>query len=76
MFDRPGKPSDRLPAPYANAEQGRAMNNGSLPPDLSLIIKSRHGREDYLFALLTGYKARPLTRTPQSRARSVARAML
>jgi len=59
MFDRPGKLSDKLPKPYANDEQGRAMNNGALPPDLSLIIKSRHDREDYLFALLTGYKEPP-----------------
>ena len=64
MFDRPGKPSDKLPAPYANEEQARSMNNGALPPDLSLIIKSRHDREDYLFALLTGYTVRPLFVTP------------
>lgn len=61
MFDRPGKLSDKLPKPYANDEQGRAMNNGALPPDLSLIIKSRHDREDYLFALLTGYKVPSLS---------------
>jgi ubiquinol-cytochrome c reductase cytochrome c1 subunit len=59
MFDRPGKPSDKLPAPYANEEQARAMNNGAYPPDLSLIIKARHDREDYLFALLTGYRDPP-----------------
>jgi ubiquinol-cytochrome c reductase cytochrome c1 subunit len=59
MFDRPGKLSDRLPAPYANDAQARAMNNGALPPDLSLIIKARHDREDYLFSLLTGYRDIP-----------------
>lgn len=26
-----------------------------LPPDLSVIVKARHGNEDYIFALLTGY---------------------
>lgn len=56
MFDRPGKLSDRLPAPYKNEEQARAVNNGALPPDLSLIVKARHAREDYLFSLLTGYR--------------------
>ena len=56
MFDRPGKLSDRLPSPYKNEEQARAINNGALPPDLSLIVKSRHAREDYLFSLLTGYR--------------------
>lgn len=59
MFDRPGKLSDHLPAPYKNEEQARSINNGALPPDLSLIIKSRHAREDYIFALLTGYREAP-----------------
>jgi ubiquinol-cytochrome c reductase cytochrome c1 subunit len=30
-------------------------NAGALPPDLSLIVKARHGAADYVFALLTGY---------------------
>lgn len=59
MFERPGKLSDHLPAPYKNEEQARSINNGALPPDLSLIIKSRGKREDYMFALLTGYREVP-----------------
>jgi len=59
MFERPGKLSDRLPAPYPNEEYARAVNNGAYPPDLSLISKARPGHEDYLFALLTGYKDAP-----------------
>jgi len=59
MFERPGKLSDRLPAPYKNEEQARSINNGALPPDLSLIGKSRGRGEDYIFALLTGYKDAP-----------------
>lgn len=55
MFERPGKLSDNIPGPYANDEAGRAANNGALPPDLSLIIKARHGGCDYIFSLLTGY---------------------
>lgn len=55
MFERPGKLSDQLPSPYSNEEQGRMANAGALPPDLSLICKARHGGEDYIFALLTGY---------------------
>lgn len=43
MFQRPGKLSDYLPAPYPNEEAARASNSGALPPDLSLIIKARHG---------------------------------
>jgi ubiquinol-cytochrome c reductase cytochrome c1 subunit len=59
MFDRPGKLSDPLPAPYKNEEQARSINNGALPPDLSLIIKARGRHEDYLFALLLGYRYVP-----------------
>lgn len=59
MFGRPGKLSDRLPSPYANDNAARFANNGALPPDLSLITKARPGHEDYLFALLTGYKEPP-----------------
>ncbi|CAN8025112.1 unnamed protein product, partial [Ixodes persulcatus] len=55
MFERPGKLSDYFPRPYPNDEAARAANNGSLPPDLSFITNARHGGEDYLFALLTGY---------------------
>lgn len=55
MFKRPGKLADYFPSPFANEEEARASNNGAYPPDLSLIIKARHGREDYVFSLLTGY---------------------
>ena len=59
MFERPGKLSDHFPAPYKNEEQARSINNGALPPDLSLIVKARGRKEDYLFALLTGYRETP-----------------
>ncbi|KAK9457764.1 cytochrome C1 family-domain-containing protein [Dipodascopsis uninucleata] len=52
---RPGKLSDYIPAPYPNEQAARAGNQGALPPDLSLIIKARHGGCDYVFSLLTGY---------------------
>lgn len=55
MFDRPGKPYDVIPSPYANKEAGRAANGGAYPPDLSLMVKARHNGADYVFALLTGY---------------------
>lgn len=55
MFQRPGKLSDYFPNPYANEEAARAANNGAYPPDLSYIVSARHGGEDYIFALLTGY---------------------
>lgn len=56
---RPGKLSDYIPAPYKNDEAARAANNGALPPDLSLIIKGRHGGCNYIFSLLTGYPEEP-----------------
>lgn len=43
MFMRPGKLADYMPAPYPNPEAARAANAGALPPDLSLIVKARHG---------------------------------
>ncbi|PVD21452.1 hypothetical protein C0Q70_19625 [Pomacea canaliculata] len=55
MFKRPGKLSDRFPNPYPNPEAARAANSGALPPDLTYIVSARHGGEDYIFALLTGY---------------------
>lgn len=56
---RPGKLSDYIPPPYKNDEAARASNNGALPPDLSLIVKGRHGGCNYIFSLLTGYPDEP-----------------
>ncbi|XP_073325135.1 cytochrome c1, heme protein, mitochondrial [Pagrus major] len=55
MFTRSGKLSDYFPKPYPNPEAARVANNGALPPDLSYIVNARHGGEDYVFSLLTGY---------------------
>lgn len=43
MFQRPGKLADHMPRPYKNDEAARAGNAGALPPDLSLMVKARHG---------------------------------
>jgi len=59
MFTRPGKLSDYFPAPYANDEAARSANGGALPPDLSYITSARHGGENYIFSLLTGYVEPP-----------------
>jgi len=56
---RPGKLSDYVPSPYKNDEAARAANNGALPPDLSLMVKARHGGCNYIFSLLTGYPEEP-----------------
>lgn len=59
MFERPGRPSDRFKAPFANEKAARYANNGALPPDFSLISRSRAGGADYIYALLTGYGEAP-----------------
>lgn len=59
MYTRPGKPSDHFPKPYANEEAARFANGGAYPPDLSLITKARHNGQNYVFALLTGYRDPP-----------------
>ena len=41
MFERPGRPSDHWPAPFANANAARAANGGGLPPDMSVLAKAR-----------------------------------
>ena len=59
MFERPGRPSDRFVAPYANEDAARAANAGAYPADLSLIVKAREGGADYVYSLLTGYREPP-----------------
>merc|ERR1711972_1153514 len=59
MFQRPAKLSDKLPAPYANENAARFANGGAYPPDLSLITKARHDGQNYVFALLLGYRDPP-----------------
>lgn len=70
MFERDGLPSDRFPSPFANEQAARVANGGALPPDLSLITKSRPGwygtfnqlfngigGPEYVYSVLTGYEA-------------------
>ena len=59
MFQRPARPSDAFVKPFANDQAARAANNGALPPDLSLIVKARHGHEDYIYSILTGFGQTP-----------------
>ncbi|MCJ2181500.1 cytochrome c1 [Novosphingobium sp. 1949] len=47
----PGAPTDYFP-PVAYAGQGS-------PPDLSLVVKARHGGAQYVRSLLTGYTDQP-----------------
>jgi len=52
---RKALPSDNFPGPFANDTAARAANNNALPPDLSLITKSREGGAAYVYSLLTGF---------------------
>ena len=56
---RKALPSDHFPSPFLNETQARAANNNALPPDLSLISKSREGGAAYIYSLLTGYQNQP-----------------
>jgi len=58
-FMRKGKLFDAIPAPYPNEAAARFANNGAYPPDLSCVVKARHGEEDYVYSLLTGYRDPP-----------------
>ena len=53
---RAALPADRFPDPYPNETAARAANNNALPPDLSLIVKARHGGAEYVESLLMGYR--------------------
>jgi len=59
MYERPGRLTDSFPRPYESKEAARYANNGAYPPDLSLIVKARARAEDYIVALLTGYRDPP-----------------
>ena len=59
MFERPGRPADRFPSPFANDKAAAAANNGAMPPDLSLMAKARDDGPNYIHALLTGYEEPP-----------------
>ena len=56
---RPAILSDKFVSPYENEQQGRAANGGAYPPDLSVMVKARHGGADYLYSLLLGYVDAP-----------------
>ncbi|MBX3478539.1 MAG: cytochrome c1 [Brevundimonas sp.] len=56
---RDATPADRFPNPYPNATAAAGANGGAAPPDLSVMAKARHGGADYIYSLLTGYRAAP-----------------
>jgi len=55
----PALPSSRFRQPWPNEKAARAMYNGAVPPDLSVMIKARENGDNYVHALLTGYADPP-----------------
>jgi ubiquinol-cytochrome c reductase cytochrome b/c1 subunit len=56
---RPGIPADHFPPPFPNDNAAAAANGGSVPPDLSLIVKARAGGPQYVYSIITGFKEKP-----------------
>jgi ubiquinol-cytochrome c reductase cytochrome c1 subunit len=61
-----GDPSHRKPTsadvlvgPFPNDAAARASNGGALPPDMSLLAAAREGGPDYIYAILTSFRATP-----------------
>lgn len=59
MYERPGRPSDRFPRPFANRQAAMYANNGAVPPDMSLLAKARHNGPDHIVGILTGFEEAP-----------------
>ena len=59
MFERAAKSSDRFVSPFSNEQEARVSNNGSYPPDLSVITKANKYGADYIYNLLLGYTYQP-----------------
>jgi len=59
MFTRPAKLSDKFVMPYENEKAAQAANGGAYPPDMSVLVKARGGRVDYIYSLLQGYEDPP-----------------
>ncbi len=57
--ERPGRPADHFPAPFANELQAKAANGGTAPPDMSTLAKARtylRGFPWFVFDIFTQYQ--------------------
>jgi ubiquinol-cytochrome c reductase cytochrome c1 subunit len=52
MYERPGRPSDPFPSPFANEQAARAAHGGAYPPDMSTLAKARSFERGGLWFLL------------------------
>lgn len=57
--DRPGRPADKFPPPFANELAAKAANGGTAPPDMSTLAKARtyqRGFPWFVFDIFTQYQ--------------------
>ncbi len=54
FVDRPGRPSDHFPPPFANEQAARAALGGGYPPDMSVLAKARGYSRGFPTFLLDG----------------------
>jgi len=59
MFERAARLADHFVSPFTNEQEARVSNNGTYPPDLSVITKARKYGADYIYNLLLGYDDPP-----------------
>jgi len=58
MFERAAVLADRIPGPFANAQEAAASNNGAAPPSFGLLAKARapeRGFPTFVFDIFTLY---------------------
>lgn len=59
MFQRPARPADRFPPPFANRQAAEAANGGAYPPDFSVLAKARtyeRGFPWFVFDMFTQFQ--------------------
>jgi len=59
MFDRPARPADYMPSTFKNEQEARFVNNGLLPPDMSVLAKARQyerGFPDFVIDMFLPYQ--------------------
>jgi cytochrome c1 len=57
--ERPGRPADHFPPPFANVLAAQAANGGTAPPDMSTLAKARtyqRGFPWFVFDMVTQYQ--------------------
>jgi ubiquinol-cytochrome c reductase cytochrome b/c1 subunit len=57
-YERPARPSDRFPPPFANEQAARAAMSGAYPPDMSVLVKARgysRGFPTFLLDAIPGF---------------------